>query len=554
MFSRKKITGLYKEFSVPLWLGISLLIIASSVIFMPWLMSNRELFRNESLHAVIAGEFSFSSPVPTAHHIQQLSEGVLFQALSAMLHHATGLPIDKALRTVSFIMLLLTAALTGASASARSARAGLVSAAVMLTTILALDKAIEGYPTTTNAFFLLSAQLAFFHYGIRKANWNMAWIISALLVTLAFFSGGFRMLIYFIFPMLFFRRPLSVKSKFRKPGFVVAILILSLISAGYLLQFSISTGKSITGVLLDSEFQSSDYWMELLAFPVMLPVRLLPWTFIAWMPFCVALQSTDQTPIYSRYLRTLTLSTLLLLWIMPDHDARELIYLIGPLAIQTGIFYDLGTRRYGNRIRKLLIVGELLIAIELIAFICVIFLPENIIGSLISISSSLDFRNSEKYMMELLSAMMCTLALGVFFYCGRRSAPLWMLILTLSVTTGLFYGSVINPYRSQDDRKHKLANDIKNALREESVDRLYKCDIRGFYGGLFYTGIPVYQLKNVSELPENKDTVYLISTTFPQTLDRKWSNLLAPNYTYQKEKIYLWKGVLKENSEFYPEH
>ena len=92
--------------------------------------------------------------------------------------------------------------------------------------------------------------------------------------------------------------------------------------------------------LLDSVFQSSDYWQEALTFPLMLPVRLLPWSIIAWLPFCVALQTTDQTPIFSRYLRTLTLSTLLLLWLMPAHDARELLYLLGPLAIQTGLFYD----------------------------------------------------------------------------------------------------------------------------------------------------------------------------------------------------------------------
>ena len=129
-----------------------------------------------------------------------------------------------------------------------------------------------------------------------------------------------------------------------------------------------------------------------------------------------------------------------------------------------------------------------------------------------------------------------------------------MLILILFVTTGLFYGSVIKPYRAQDKRKRQLAADIKNTLKNESVDKLYKHDIQGFYGGLFYTDIPVYQISDVSELPSNAETVYLISTTFPQTLDRRWSSMLPSNYTYQKEKIYLWKGVLKDNSELNFEH
>ena len=554
MFINRKISGIYREFAVPLWLGIILLTASAAAIYMPWLSNSHELFRNESIQAVIAREFSFSAPVPTAHHVQLFSEGILFPAISALLERCTGISMENALRSVSLIMLLLTATLAGISASVRSFRAGVVAAAVIISCILSIDKAPEGYPTTTNAFLLLSAQLAFFHYGIRKANWNMAWMISTLLIILAFFSGGLRMLIYFIFPMIFFRRPLSVKSKFRKPGFVIAVILLSLVVSGYMLHFSISTGKTVMNELLDSVFQSSDYWQEALTFPLMLPVRLLPWSIIAWLPFCVALQTTDQTPIFSRYLRTLTLSTLLLLWLMPAHDARELLYLLGPLAIQTGLFYNLGMCRYGNRIRKFLITGELLILVQLFIFACVILLPENIIGSMFSISSSLAFRNSASYRIELFSAMGCCAALGIFFYAGRRSSPVWLLLLTLAVSAGLFYGSVISPYRAQDKRKRQLADDIIFALKKEKTDRLYKYDIKGFYGGLFYTGIPVYQLNNVTEIPEHVNTVYLISSKFPQTLDRKWNNLLAPNYTYQKEKIYLWKGTLKENNELNFEH
>ena len=554
MFFNRKITGIYKESAVPIWLGTLLLAAAAAAIYLPWLNSGHELFRNESIQAVIAKEFSVSAPVPTAHHVQLLSEGILFPAVSSLINRWSGLSMEISLRLVSLCMLIMTAVLAGFSASNRSARAGLAAAAVTVSSVLAIDKAAEGYPTTMNGFLLLSAQLVYFHYGMRKADWNLAWLLSAVLILLAFFSGGFRMLIYFIFPMFFFRRPLSVKSKFRKPGFIIAVILLSLAVSGYLLQFSLSTGKTLMGELLDNSFQNPDYWHELLAFPLMFPVRLLPWSIIAWMPFCVALQTIDPTPIFSRYLRTLTLSTLLLLWLMPAHDAREIIYMIGPLAIQIGIFYDHGMSRYGNRIRKFLITGELLIIVLLCIFVCVIALPENIIGSMFSISSSLSFRNSGTYRLELLSTIGCCTALGIFFYTGRRSSPVWLLLLTLSVAAGLFFGSVIAPYRAQDKRKRQLAADITNALKNESVSRLYKYDIRGFYGGLFYTGIPVYQLNNVSDLPENTKTVYLISTKFPQTLDRKWSNLLAPNYVYQKEKIYLWKGVLKENNDLNFDH
>ena len=205
MFANRKITGLYKEFTVPLWIGVLLLLTVSAAVFLPWLGSERELFRNESLHAVIAQEFSSSSPVPTAHHVQLLSDGIIHQAAASILHRVSGLSLVSSLRTVSLLMLTLTAILAGISASSRSSRAGLTAAAVVMSTMIAIDKVPDGFPATTSAFFLLSAQLAFFYYGIRKANWNMAWIVSAALILLAFASGGFRMLIYFVFPLLFLR-------------------------------------------------------------------------------------------------------------------------------------------------------------------------------------------------------------------------------------------------------------------------------------------------------------------------------------------------------------
>ena len=546
----RKISGLYHEFAVPFWVSVAILVIAGAVIYLPYLGCGKELFRNESLYAVMAQELSDSAPVATAHHVQQVSGEIIFPALASFIHNVTGLAMDSALRCVSLFMLIMTAAVCGVSASGRSAKAGIVASAICLTSLLAIEKGAEGYPTTTNAFFLICAQMTFFYYGIRRANWNLAWIFSTLLITLAFFSGGIRMLLFFIFPMLFFRRPLSVKSKFRTPGFIIAVLIASLAVAGQLLHFSISTGKAPLSELLGASFDTSSYWEDFITYPFALVVRFMPWTAIIWLPFCVALQAISPSQIYSRYLRTLTLSTLLLLWIIPDHDSREFIYLAGPLSIQTGMIYELGMRRYGNRIRRFLVLGEFAFLLVIGAFAAVMFLPESVIGSVISISSSLAFRNAENYNLIIGSALLSCIVLGMCFYFGRRSAPVWMLLLTLSVMYGIFSGSVTAPYQAQDTRKRTLGSDIRNALAKENVDRLYKCDIRGFYGGLFYTGLPVYQLNSVSELPEEATTVYLISTEFPQTTDRSWSNLLPPNYTYQAQKISLWKGVLRETADY----
>ena len=158
----RKISGLYHEFAVPFWVSVAILVIAGAVIYLPYLGCGKELFRNESLYAVMAQELSDSAPVATAHHVQQVSGEIIFPALASFIHNVTGLAMDSALRCVSLFMLIMTAAVCGVSASGRSAKAGIVASAICLTSLLAMEKGAEGYPTTTNAFFLICAQMTFF--------------------------------------------------------------------------------------------------------------------------------------------------------------------------------------------------------------------------------------------------------------------------------------------------------------------------------------------------------------------------------------------------------
>ena len=159
----RKISGLYHEFAVPFWVSVAILGISGAVIYLPWLSFGRELFRDESLYAVMAQELSCSAPVSTAHHVQQLSGGIIFPALVSFIHNITGITMENALRGVSLFMLAASAAVCALSAAGRSKQAGLVASAIYLTSFLAMEKGVEGYQATTNAFFLLCAQMAFFY-------------------------------------------------------------------------------------------------------------------------------------------------------------------------------------------------------------------------------------------------------------------------------------------------------------------------------------------------------------------------------------------------------
>ncbi|UKI29522.1 MAG: hypothetical protein L6W00_15705 [Lentisphaeria bacterium] len=208
-------------------MGVLILLIAFLAIHEPWLLGMRELFRQEGFYAVQAVELQPSSTLVTAHGVPIQDAFPLYPALSGLLMRGFGVPAEFALRTVSLLMLAATAVLTYfAAASERSCRAGLVAAGMYISTFLVLEKACDGDPATSNAFFLLAAQLLFFSTesggptGTRRGSAVLPCWDSA-------FFRGFRVLLYFVFPMFFFRRPLSVKSKFRKPGFAIGVALLA---------------------------------------------------------------------------------------------------------------------------------------------------------------------------------------------------------------------------------------------------------------------------------------------------------------------------------------
>lgn len=104
----------------------------------------------------------------------------------------------------------------------------------------------------------------------------------------------------------------------------------------------------------------------------------------------------------------------------------------------------------------------------------------------------------------------------------------------------------MHPYRAQEEVKREFGTTIRRALDGQPGGTLYKSNILDLYGELFYSGAKVVKLQSLEELPEDQETVYLISTEFPQYPDRSWSNLLPPDYSYRNHRLSLWKGVKRE--------
>ena len=292
---------------------------------------------------------------------------------------------------------------------------------------------------------------------------------------------------------------------------------------------------------LPQEFSGWENFKRLLVFPLLLPIRFFPWSLLMWLPFCAALQAIDPTPVFSKYLRTIFSVALTLMWLLPDRPANELFFIIGPLAIMTGLNYELGIRRYRQWFTKALYLGEIIIVIAALAMAAML-LP----ARWLAVFPFLDTKEliyREGYSVVIAAALILLAVLAVFFHLQRKQYPVWNMVLKLTVCCAIFCNILILPAYITERRWRDLGRDISTALPPDAKGKtLYKLDINGMFCGLFYAGVPVKKIKNLDELPSG-ETIYLIASGFPRHFGWRWSPLLPPDYNFEGEHLTMWRGI-----------
>ena len=531
-----------------------LLIVAALflLIALPWLICNQELSRQEGLFAAITAEFSTSSWQPEqglivrAHHQPVSDAWPLYPAVVSLLCRA-GMPVENALRTVSVVMLGLLSLLAGAAAGMRSGKtAGLVAGCCCFSTVFAMQKSVIGGPETMAAFFLFSAQLLFFHYGSRRADWNSAWIASAILVSLGFLAAGPLVVAFFVVPLIFLRRPLSFSGKFRTPGFAAGIILLGVVVLAWAFPF----GTALRQYAVKSGFEIISfhkYMKNVLTFLPVFPVRMLPWSLVMWMPFCVALQAISPVPVFSRYLRTLFFPTLALVWLLPGTSSAQIFFLLGPLSVLTGLDYELGVRRYGRTLRRLLAVCWAFFPVAVFVIALIVLLPERFLG-IFGDPRNMMFRDQPGYLMLAAGAAAVLGLLAVVYRYGFRWYPIWVPVAMLSFGIGVMRLADALPYHLMDNGWRRFGGDVRRVL-PEGTPKIYKYEIDGMYCGLFYVGLPVHKLRQLEDLDGLDDTVYLISSRLPVYPDRVWTPLFPRDYTCRGTPVSVWRGVRPDERE-----
>lgn len=541
--------ALYQENKLNPFLVVLLLATAFAVIFSPWRLGERELYWDEDYYAVQTLELEHSPPITFGHGEFTYDTCPLFPLIVSSLRRDLGLPVEFALRLVSVLGLAGLACLVWIAArSAAGLQAAAVATAVMISCNIIIEKTLDGYPDTFMLLFLMAGWLVWFSLGVGRGRWNMAWILGFFFCGLAFYTNGFIAVLYFLFPLIFMRRPMTIWRRLKKPGFILGIIVLLLFIMLWWVPHLVFAGEVELRPFVFEGERVWDYLKHIGLFPLDMFIRFLPWSIIAWVPFCVGFMPLDKAPIFSRFLRTLFFALFFILLFMPNFDARSIIMLVPPVAILTGMYYGFFIRRYGRhfpQFYKYAGWSALLCAAAILMFYLT---PGRWLTLFISVPRGISFRYLVMNQVNACVGTAVMLVIGfILLFC--RKLQIWIVLLLTGCIIALFLWSLVIPYKAQASGKLVQGRQFREALQQENIpadEVIYKSAIKDLYGECYYMGYRVKKIYSLLELPKDKEVIYLISTDYPQLPTREWTNLLPENAEYRGRPIGLRRGVLKK--------
>jgi len=537
------------------WLSSAIILLAAFVvIYTPLQLGSKELSTREGYYAAMAVEDVPDSTLPVAVAQGEVISGYypLYPTLASFVDK-TGMPMELNLRLISVMTLLvitITAWIVGRRAI--SPQAGIVSAAMMISTALATDKCVDGYPDILACLFVFWGWMAWFTFGAVKRKWSMAWIVSSAFCGLAFYSIGWFAVLCFILPFIFLRRPLTIWRKLKSSGIIVSITVVVLFVLLWAVPMWIISGEMHMRESSLEILSFGEYLTHLYKYPFDVVSKFMPWSFVAWAPFCVALYRMDENLLFSRYLRTIVISLFFFMWLNPFYDSRDLLFIAAPLAVLTGSHYWILVRRYTRQYYYVFRIVSLTVIILSSALIGFYLMPDSWFDLEPYFGRGLHFKDDFKILGIVKLSVAFLIAL-YFFLLEHRNIVLWRHMVGLVVAIALCNWGFATPYRAQTTMKHRFAERLKDAIMKEadySKDLIvYKdANIRGLYSECYYLGCKVKRIHSLDELPQSQKNIYLLSTRTPFIPGRKTSNLLPQGYKYKKITVYLWKGVLEDEA------
>ena len=485
-------------------------------LYLPFL-GLRELQTQEAFHALVAQEMSAQGGL-----LQPTVQGVpvavfpLYPWLVCLASRFS-VPSEWATRLPAALAVLLLAALSGRMAARAGGHlAGAVASSVALTSVLLLDAGRQAQTQLVAAALIVAAWFAWYRLGRVHKRWGAAWATGVGFSTLAFLCIGFIAFAYFYFPLVFLRRPLRIWRRVLVPGHLLAVCGAVAIVGLWLRcvpgQTALPWQSFLTSVVPENP---RSYLNHLIHFPFACAVAFLPWTFLAWPGFCVAFRPVEHTPIFCRFLRTLILPLWLAAWLLPGTSCLDLLALVGPLAVLTGLHLEILLRRHARMLRW---VPALICGVALVAG------GGGLLLGVLHLTGVIVFSGLET---PLWTAIMVLLTCGVgLAYWVQRSGqarPFWVRVLIGMLAAHLVFLALYSPHRALYYDRRRDAGAALAAKLPPQV-QLFKLYAGHVIGETFYLNHSVRQIASASELPAVTPVVYVLAGAKPPILEtRTWT-------------------------------
>jgi 4-amino-4-deoxy-L-arabinose transferase-like glycosyltransferase len=549
---------IYEEKRISRKKSLFILGLAFFMIYLPFQMNDRELRWREGYFAAMALEMDLSSPSTVAHGEVISSEYPLFPLIVSVFYRS-GISLEFGLRSVSVISLLIIVLLAWeVGRRAAGVQTAIVSASLVFSSVLMVEKSLDGYPDMLGVLCIFSGWIIWFTYGPARGQWNHAWLFSSLFCGLAFYTIGWMGVFLFWLPLLFMRRPMTIWSRLKKTGFFagLAVIVFFILVWG-IPRWIVGADIPLRNIPFKPE-HFTDYLKHIMVFPFELFFRIMPVSLFAWPAFCPAYTPLDKNPVFSRFLKTIVATLFFFLWFFPFTDPRDYIVIVPPLAILAGINYWLLARRLGFKLHALLKVfsyaGIVCAALAVLFYIVPVIWWTDVVF----LKKGVAFRQ-EHMIMGLCQAIAAVLILTVMLRRTPLKCNVWLHSLAVCVSGALLYWSIIFPYQTQDRPQEFLAKQIREYIGDDFHPgmTIYKEANLGLYSACSYLycaekkssflstyhRINIRKVKSYKELPENQKTIYLISDEVPVLPGRRPDKFQLAD----EKKIYLWKETLTTN-------
>ncbi len=532
----------------PSWRSIVLLASLSLVMFLSGICVHELRLSDEGLTAAFTQDFISGGGIFKTRIYGQPVPGFPLYSWCAAICSFGRMPTEFTLRLPTLIALFTLAVASGLFARRiQSDFAGMIAACVVMMSMISVRVGVFAHNDTIVAALLASAWYIVYVMGWRSKRWWLAWGLALLLVLLACFGAGAKALIIFYLPFFSMGHRLkSVEALQSKQHLTAFALMLICV----ILWQCLVPGQPFVPwnalAFMEPPYSVGSYLLHLVSMLPKLIVYLLPWAFLAWAPFCLALRQFEADSHCCRFLRTIVLANFIMFWLMPGGSPLHLLPVFGPMAVLIGVYSEIVLRRYQEFFGKIL---QLCNVVEFTIAILLSVLYGSIILNWVAFSGF--SKSTAMFCLVMALTALVVMAIMLLFKKMRlsfRSRMLWSFFtgVLLYVISSAVYEHwrymrrEVNGFAlacAKNGMATELASSVFSSSRKAPLSTMLKDDgVKKVFLALptlnscaamlvetFYMGCPVRQISDiVAELPNPADepVVFLLSPFAPA--DTRW--------------------------------